>query len=266
MRTEDYPFIAWNSVTVVSGASIANASANEPLTLDWQPGGIRTCSHARNRNAVGITGVDRSGEEEGLWVFDLATRQRAQRVAIDHVLNHALDADAATAAVATAERGAPGANLDTVNLADDAYERLVSNRLHHSSSLSWLPDGDRIAYQTAGDDIEVIDRRTRAIEQLTSGRLPVVSPSGDRIAFVRNVTLMTIDLRSHRETSFDTGGKQPTANLSWSPDERLVSFGVVQGLVGKEIGFYLYDLETGQQDRADIRFMSGFAIVGRSLS
>jgi len=99
----------------------------------------------------------------------------------------------------TAERFLPGADNSSHPSADRLGNRVVFR-----------------SYTDKGWGIYLFDRRTQATELIVSGgENPVISPDGNRIAYVKNYKLYTYDLQSRTETLHAFPGK--VNHPSWHP-------------------------------------------------
>jgi dipeptidyl aminopeptidase/acylaminoacyl peptidase len=261
MTTRDYAFIAWNPVTAFMGSSIRDESTHRQVPLDWQPGLIRNCSFAPVPRLLGTTAEDRTSGGQVLNLFAIDRRQTTRRFAFDTVLQHSLESTGAYAAIVLPSANRLVADLDIIDISGGQSEPLVTGRLHHGSTISWFPDEQHIAYQTVDDQIEVVHRETREIVPTIRGRLPAVSPDGRSIAFERDGSIGLWEVEARQERSIKTGQVVASTGLSWSPDGQCLTYGSTHGLTGKEIRFYLHDLETGRQHELPLKYASGLSLV-----
>ena len=117
---------------------------------------------------------------------------------------------------------------------DVATQRMVrlagSSQVLEITSLTWSPDGRRIAFSAAGGNprgaLFVVDVVTRRVRPLLVGGAgaqdPAWSPDGSRIAFVRpgrRPSLWVLDLRTMRQRRVAGGG---IGAPSWLPDGRTI--------------------------------------------
>ncbi len=264
MTTADYAFIAWNPVTVMIGSSIRDKATHKQLELDWQPGLIRNCTFAPGPRIVGTTAEDRTNGGQVLNLFSIDQGKTVKRFPFDTVLNHALVSDGNSAAIALPSADRMSADLELIDTKNGRSERLVTGRLHHSSTISWFPDDQQIAYQTVDDQIELVHRSTREIAPVTRGHAPAVSPDGQAIACERDGKLHLWERATGDERSIDTGRATPSTNLSWSPYGRFLTFGSTRGLSGKETQFYLYELATGNREDLPLKFATGLSLISET--
>ena len=261
MTTSGLAFLAWNPIAVTMGSSVRDEATHGQVFLDWEPGLIRNCSFAQATGWIGVTGEDRTNGGQTLTIFDPARRKTIHRYPFPVVLNHALDRSGATTAIVLPSEHRMVADLDIVTTKNGDVERIVTGRLHHSSTVSWFPDLDRLAYQRDDGEIETVNRSTREIASIGPGRSPSVSPDGQRIAAERDDGIVLVDVASLEATRVATGNISPSAGLSWSPDGRFVTFGEVRGVTGKEVRFYLLDLETGRRSELPLSFATGLSLI-----
>jgi len=255
------PFLAWNPVSVTIGANVRDSATYRPVALDWTPGLIRNCSFARVSGWIGVSGEDRTHGGQALTIFDLRRQKTTFRFPFEIVLNHALDVSGVWAAIALPSENRQVADLILLHTRSGDMERIVTGRLHHRSTLSWFPDHERIAYEHADDEIEVVNRSTRVIDTIGRGRSPAVGPDGSLIAAEqeRGIALFAID--SHAEKQIDTGRVAPTAGLSWSPDSQRLTFGGTHGLTGKETRFSLLDVVRQKTEVLPLEYQTGLSLI-----
>ena len=157
--------------------------------------------------------------------------------------------------------------------ADGKNPRKLIDRLWERTSLSWSPDGQKIALAT-DEQIFVMDTNGANLQLIRNGRWPAWSPDGRRIAFV-SVRFWHVDVIPHwfepGEDIYvmDADGRNPR-NLTnnpvaadgalfggsfggpaWSPDGRKVVFPSGQGnpAGGGPMRLYVMDADGGKVRR-----------------
>lgn len=150
--------------------------------------------------------------------------------------------------------GARG-ELFLVDVEDTALTRNLSlTAPHREHSVTWSPDGERIAYLSdASGEYEIYvrsaDGRDEPKRVTTDGDVwrfaPVWSPDGRKLAYGdRKQRLRIVDVESGRTTEVDTSSRNPLNDYAWSPDSRWLAYAKVSD--SSLIGVWVYSLE---QDR-----------------
>ena len=258
-----FPFLAWNPVSVTIGANVRDARTYRQVELDWTPGLIRNCSFARVSGWIGVTGEDRTHGGQALTIFDLRRRKTTFRFPFETVLNHALDVSGVSAAIVLPSENRQIADLILLHTKSGDMERIVTGRLHHRSTLSWFPDQERIAYECADDEIEVVHRSTRVIDTIGRGHAPAVASDGSLIVAERDRRLVLFDVDAHGETEIDTGRVTPTLGVSWAPGSPrpMLSIGGTRGRTGKETRFALLDIDHQHVEELPLEYQTGLSLI-----
>ena len=240
-----FPFLAWNPVSVTIGANVRDARTYRQGEVHWAPGVVRDCSFARVSGWIGVTGEDRTHGGQALTIFDLRRRKTTFRFPFETVLNHALDVSGVSAAIVLPSENRQIADLILLHTKSGDMERIVTGRLHHRSTLSWFPDQERIAYEGADDEIDVVHRSTRVIDTIGRGHAPAV------------------DVDAHGETEIDTGRVTPTLGVSWAPGSPrpMLSIGGTRGRTGKETRFSLLDIDHQHVEELPLEYQTGLSLI-----
>lgn len=256
-----FPFLAWNPVSVTIGANLRDAKTYRRVELDWTPGLIRNCSFARVSGWIGVTGEDRTHGGQALTIFDLRRRKTTFRFPFETVLNHALDVSGVSAAIALPSENRQVADLVMLHTKSGDIERIVTGRLHHRSTISWFPDQERIAYERADDEIEVVNRSTRVIDTIGRGHAPAVGSDGSLIAAERDQGIALYSVDPHAEKQINTGRVTPTLGLSWEPGRPRLTFGGTHGPTGKETRFSLLDVVHQRVEELPLEYQTGLTLI-----
>jgi len=129
----------------------------------------------------------------------------------------------------------------------------VETSVEHVFQPSWAPDGRKVAVVGLGRGIYSVDVKGRTAQRLTSGasdEAPAWSPSGDWIAFHKqvrgtNYDLFAVNAATGRQRRLTNDAQQQT-NPSWSPDGSRVAFAEQQSN-GKWAIFTMSADGTGRQ-------------------
>jgi Tol biopolymer transport system component len=261
VKRADYAFVAWNPVLVTVGESLWSDATWRSLPLDWRPEQIRNCSYAPEKRWIGISATDATRGDDCLAIVDRDRGATIHRFGVATTLDHALTNSGRRAALVTATRGIPSGSLRVVDVDRGDWAIVLTSGVHHGSTLSWFPDSDRIAIQSAVDTVQVVSTETGSVSLVAPGIAPAVDPSGRRIAFVREGRLFVWDVEGERAFPVAAGTKPIAVGPSWSPDAQCVSFSATTGLVGKETAFFLHHLESGSTDQLPIRYQTGMALI-----
>jgi WD40 repeat protein len=258
----DYSFLAWNGLRVVTGSSIRSGQV-QPVPLDWRPELIRNCSYSPADGWLGVTGAEPASGDWTLRIFDVGRGVTAHRFRFAYVLHHSLLSGGAWACLARPSAVPMVADLDIIEVGSGRVETVLRGGVHQGSELSWFPDGTRIAFQSPGGRVSVVDRSSGRVTPVADGATPAVSPDGDRIAFLRPDGLFAWEGLTGRIEPMTTGPMSCSTGLSWSPDGRCVTYGSATGLTGKQIRFYLWDLDRRRGFRLPLRYMTGLILYPR---
>jgi hypothetical protein len=258
-------FLGWSALDVGLGTLSSRGCDMAPVNLDWQPGDIRNCSYAPHQGWIGITAEDRSRGGQVLAVHDRITEKSRILVRAPVVLHHAFNRAGTAICYTQPQPEIAGAALYVCDVLGGGSRRLGVAAAAHDRTPAWFPDDTHIAYVAPTGLIEVLDLASECSEALTEGAACAVHPDGSRLAVRRRDRLLLFKLADHtteplpiRRRCLEHG---LTDGLSWAPQGRYLSFGLLAGLVGKATVFRLLDLSTRRQTRIDVRYLRGLVLI-----
>ena len=260
-------FLSWGADEIHLGSVSPEGCKTEPVTLDWLPGDVRNCSYAADRGWIGITAEDRRGGGQVLAMHDPLSQTNRILIRVPAILHHAFNRAGTAICYTQPQRPPTGAALYRWDVEGGRSHRLGAAVAAYDSTPSWFPDGAHIAYAAPDGTIEVVDLVDDGIETLTEGSACAVHPDGKQLALRRADRLFLHTLAAQTDETRALAIRRRwleynlTSGLSWSPDGRYLSFGVVSGLVGKATTFQLLDLALGTQTRIDGRYLRGLVLI-----
>lgn len=259
-----FGLLGWNSLQIKRG-SLGDTQPWAGIDLNWQPGDIRNCSYAPQTNWIGITSEDRTQGQQVLAIYEYQNQTTRFLLRSGYILHHAFNSLGTLVCYTQPSSLRGTADLYLYELDNEHCYCLMQESIAQNSIPAWFPDHRHIAYHSPDGYIEVFDCYQGNHRRLAKGQLPSVSPTGEYIAFQNNnqiflwhqISATVQSLRIQRPIlGFTLAG-----NLSWSADEKFLSFGVVSGLTSKQITFYLLQLATGQCLEVQEKYLRGLLIV-----
>jgi Tol biopolymer transport system component len=262
---EGVSFLGWTGVDIRLGSSSPFGQQVTPIILDWQPGDIRNCSYAPKKGWIGITAEDRTHGQQVLAVYDNLRKTTRFLLRCDYILHHAFNRAGTQICYTLPSKQRGAADLCLYELESGSSRRLAEGVVAQGSTPAWFPDDARIAYYSQDGQIETQYITHGQRERLFKGTVPSVRPDGNCLAFKRSDQLFVFNLGNrtteplaiHRRW-FEYG---LTNGLSWSPDGRLLSFGLVKGVVGKETAFYTLDYIDRYPRIIEVKFLRGLILI-----
>jgi Tol biopolymer transport system component len=266
--SQDIHFLGWGGLDIRLGKITSGGQRVTPITLDWQPGDIRNCSYAPRQEWIGITAEDRTHGQQVLAVYE--TRAKTTRILLrtDYILHHAFNRAGTAICYTQPSKQRGTADLYLYELESGKSRRLAEAGVAHGSTPVWFPNDVRIAYHSPRGYIEALHVLKAQREVLVEGSAPAIHPDGNRLALQRDDQLFVLNLvnRTTHPLQIQRGWLESslTNGLSWSPDGRYLSFGLVTGLIGKETVFYLLDHVNQQKQKIEVKYLRGLIMIERA--
>jgi Tol biopolymer transport system component len=261
---QDINFLGWSGLGLQLGKLSSGGYQFEPLTLDWQPGDIRNCSYAPAQEWIGITAEDRTHGQQVLAVYDVPTKATRLLVRENYVLHNSFNRAGTQICYTQPSTQVGAADLFLYDF-KTGRSRNIAKGVAYGVTPAWFPDDERIAYSSPQGKIEVIHVLKDEKETLVDGTAPAIHPDGVRLAFQQANQLLIFNTvnRSSQQIQIKRRWLESTLTdgLSWSPDGRYLSFGLVTGLVGKRTIFYLLDNVNRQQTAVEVNYLRGLIII-----
>jgi Tol biopolymer transport system component len=265
---QDIHFLGWSGLDIRLGKLFSGGPQVTPIVLDWQPGDIRNCSYASMQGWIGITAEDRTHGQQVLAVYKPQTNTTQILLQTDYILRHSFNRAGTQICYTQPSKQTGGADLSLYELESGASRILAEAVVAHGSTPEWFPDNARIAYHSPHGQIEALDIVQNQREVVVEGSAPAVHPDGNRLAVQRDDQLFVFNLvnRTTEPLQIKRGWLEYSlANgLSWSPDGRYLSFGLVTGLTGKETAFYLLDNVNNKQRKIEVKYLHGLIMIERA--
>lgn len=265
--SQDIHFVGWGGLDIRLGKLSSGGQQVTPIILDWQPGDIRNCSYAPIQEWIGITAEDRTHGQQVLAVYKPQEKKTRILLRTDYILRHSFNWAGTEICYTQPSKQTGAADLYLYELESGKSRRLAEARVAHGSTPVWFPDDARIVYHSPHGQIEALNVLQAQSEVLVEGSAPAVHPDGNRLALQRDNQLFILNLvnRTTNPLQIQHGwiGHSLTNGLSWSPDGRYLSFGLVTGLTGKETVFYLLDHVNQQQQKIEVKYLRGLIMIER---
>lgn len=266
--SQDIFFLGWGGLDIRLGQITSGGPRVTPITLDWQPGDIRNCSYAPVQGWVGITAEDRMHGQQVLAVYKPQAQTTQILLRTDYILRHSLNRAGTEICYTQPSKQTGAADLYLYELESGESRRLAEAVVAHGSTPVWFPNDARIAYHSPHGQIEALNVLQEQREVLVEGSAPAVHPDGNRIALQREDQLFIFNLlnRTTDPLQIQRGWLESslTNGLSWAPDGRYLSFGLVTGLTSKETVFYLLDHVNQQQQKIEVEYLRGLVIIEKA--
>ena len=263
--SQDIHFLGWGGLDIRLGKITSGGQRVTPIVLDWQPGDIRNCSYAPIQEWIGITAEDRTHGQQVLAVYETLAQTTHILLRTDYILHHSFNKAGTEICYTQPSQQTGAADLYLYELKSGKSRRLTEAGVAHGSTPMWFPDDARIAYHSPHGKIEALHVLQAQSEVLVEGYAPAVHHDGDRIALQRGNQLFVFHLvsRTTEPLQIWRGWLEYslTNGLSWSPDGRYLSFGLVTGLTGKETAFYLLDHVNRQQQKIEVKYLRGLIMI-----
>lgn len=266
--SQDVHFLGWGGLDIRLGKITSGGQRVTPITLDWQPGDIRNCSYAPMQGWIGITAEDRTHGQQVLAVYDPLAHTTRILLRTDYILRHSFNRAGTEICYTQPSKQMGAADLYLYELESGESLRLAEAVVAHGSTPVWFPDDAQIAYHSPHGQIEALHVLQAQSKVLVEGSAPAVHPDGNRLALQRGNQLFILNLvnRTTNPLQIQRGWLEYslTNGLSWSPDGRYLSFGLVTGLTGKETVFYLLDHVNQQQQKIEVKYLRGLIMIERA--
>jgi hypothetical protein len=149
------------------------------------------------------------------------------------------------------EEGPPYAIFDIVlvNVATDQARVLVAGKAAWSTTLSWSPDGDHLAFDGPEGWIESLDVRRGTIRKIVQGNSPAWAPTGDRMAYRADHDILLYDMKtgqSRKVLRTYFWSSLPRGPMYWSLDGKYLAYTVHAGFLGYEERCHVLDAQSGE--------------------
>jgi hypothetical protein len=266
--SQDIHFVGWGGLEIRLGKLSSGDQQVTPIILDWQPGDIRNCSYAPMQGWIGITAEDRTHGQQVLAVYETLAKTTRILLRTDYILRHSFNRAGTEICYTQPSKQTGAADLYLYELESGKSRRLAEAGVAHGSTPVWFPDDARIAYHSPHGQIEVLHALQAQSEVLVEGSAPAAHPDGNRLAVQRDDQLFVFNLvnRTTEPLQIKRGWLEYslTNGLSWSPDGRYLSFGLVTGLTGKETAFYLLDHVNHKQQKIEVKYLRGLIIIEKA--
>jgi len=206
-RALDEDPLQWTRITPPGGTDVAPA---------WSPDGRSIAFRSTTSDGVG-----------GIYVIevgDRSPRKIADAAAFEDRLSWSPDG----ARIAYADGDPNAADIYAVDVAGGRVEPIVTGP-GDDMSPSWSPSGGEIVFSStrAGQaDVWAVDLATARFNQITTdgGNIyPSVSPSGDKIAWIKKDRGVTVYHGSSGELNRLLAPRRVVFAPAWSPDERYLA-------------------------------------------
>jgi tricorn protease-like protein len=261
-------FLGWGGLDIRLGKISSGGQQVTPITLDWQPGDIHNCSYTPMHGWIGITAEDRTHGQQVLAVYKPQTNTTQILLRMNYILRHSFNRAGTQICYTQPSKQTGAADLYLIELENSQSRRLAEAVVAHGSTPVWFPDDARIAYHSPRGQIETLHVLRAQSEVLVEGSAPAVHPDGNCLAVQRDDQLFVFNLvnRTTEPLQIKRGWLEYslTNGLSWSPDGRYLSFGLVSGLTGKETAFYFLDHANHKQQKIEAKYLRGLIIIERA--
>jgi TolB protein len=199
--------LQWTRITPPGGSDVAPA---------WSPDGTRIAFRSQTSDGAG-----------GIYVIDVRG-SRPQKVADAAAIEDPLSWSPDGTRIAYADGAAGDTDIFAVDVASGGVEPLVTGS-GGDSSPSWSPSGAEIVFsstRTGQSEVWAVDLATSKVNQITTdggNAYPSVSPSGDKVAWIRRDRGVTVYHGSTGELKRLLAPRRVVFAPAWSADERYLA-------------------------------------------
>jgi hypothetical protein len=150
-------------------------------------------------------------------------------------------------------------NVWLYDLASRRSTLLVKEKAFGATSLSWIPNGHTLTFDSLDGSVESVDIKTHGVSKIARGRMPAWSPDGKQLAYVEDKTLVIKDdsnglsRKIYKRWFWQSDFAE---HLSWSPDGRYLAFNVYAGFAGYE--YECIVIEVGSETSFSVHTSSYF--------
>lgn len=128
------------------------------------------------------------------------------------------------------DQSSANSSLFVHRVSDGNLSVLVDGQLKGGDFLlCWSPDGKRIVFQSASNQITILNVGTRESRTIDNGQFPTWSPNGSYIAYQSGPTKYVLYNLQTNQKAFILPGDSVSGNLVWSPDSRFLAYSKLSG-------------------------------------
>jgi hypothetical protein len=213
---------------------------------------------------VGVSGVDLDSGDGVVAVHERATGRARLTIRRSAVLHHAVSPSATQVCFTLPAAQTSFADIFVTAVDVDAPTRIAAEVAAHAAIPSWSADEQTLAYHTPAGVVEVLSVRDGVSAAPFAGRFPAIGHRTGHILAQDAQGIVLWPGRSPPERVVSARRHALVASMSWSRDERWITYGVVDGVVGKTTRFMLLDRLSGRNERMDVGMLRGVLLLEAS--